>query len=109
MLRRWSFTTDICNGSEAKRDSRTPREWSARLRWIAVFFGFPLSTPLPLTTTKTIREKEIYLQIPLNIGFSTFESFGVFSYNEATKEVDDYEKTDTCDSFGADVRFIRLL
>ena len=74
-----------------------------------IFFGFPLSTPLPLTTTKTIREKEIYLQIPLNIGFSTFESFGVFSYNEATKEVDDYEKTDTCDSFGADVRFIRLL
>ncbi len=73
------------------------------------FFGFPLSTSLPLTTAKTIREKEIYLQNPVNLDFSTFDGGTVFPYNEATKEVDDYEKTDACDSVGADVRFMRLL
>ena len=49
------------------------------------------------------------MPISLSTEFSTFESFGFFSYNEATKEVDVYEKTDICDSVGADVRFMRLL
>ena len=41
LLRRWSFTTDTCNDSEAKRDSCTPRARYARLRWIAVFSVSP--------------------------------------------------------------------
>ena len=107
MLRRWSFTTDICNGSEAKRDSRTPRARSARLRWIATF-GFPPLHTSPPNYCQDYPKKE-YMQIPLSAEFSTFESFGVFSYNKAAKEVDDDEKTDACDRIGADVRFMRLL
>ena len=63
------------------------------------FFGFPLSTPLPLNYYQDYPRKE-YLQISLSAEFSTFESFADFPYNEAAKEVDFYEKKDcTKDSF----------
>ena len=77
------------------------------MRWIAFFWLPPLHTSPP-NYCQDYPKKE-YMQIPLSAEFSTFEGFGVFSYNGATKEVDDYEKTDACDSFGADVRFMRLL
>ena len=59
------------------------------------FFGFPLSTPLPLNYYQDYPRKE-YLQISLSAEFSTFESFADFPYNEAAKEVDFYEKKDIC-------------
>jgi hypothetical protein len=47
------------------------------------FFGFPLSTPLPLNYYQDYPRKE-YLQISLSAEFSTFESFADFPYTHST-------------------------
>ena len=46
------------------------------------FFGFPLSTPHPLTTAKTNRRNK-YLQTAVLTGISTFERLWGFPYNGA--------------------------